>query len=399
MNRTMLRMLAAVIVSFSFSALCIAQGTSQRISTADKFVISAKAGGINVSEGSVSVMRTTGTSGRLFKGDSLEIGERVSTGTDGRTEILLNPGSFVRLGGSSEFEFASTALDDLKLKLMQGSAMLEVFASKDFKVTLDTPKARFYLIESGIYRIDVMPDGTGKIAVYDGKAQLGDASATTVKKGRQAVLTGSVSKISKFDRDNMDALAIWSRDRAKTLADATASLRNNQNVRTALMRSYLAGMWNIYSSFGLWLYDARYGYCFLPFGAGWGSPYGFAYGNCSCYYQMPSVIYTYNPNYPTHNPPVAGPAAPSTVRIASTGDRSVTPPFVRLQQTGFSGTTGLGGVRTSGNSGYDPGVYNSPSSEPSRSSSPTFEPSRASSAPEPARAPSSAPEPARTKNN
>jgi hypothetical protein len=41
----------------------------------------------------------------------------------------LNPGSYIRLAENSSFEFLTTSLDDLQLKLSDGSAMLEVMQS------------------------------------------------------------------------------------------------------------------------------------------------------------------------------------------------------------------------------------------------------------------------------
>jgi hypothetical protein len=65
----------------------------------DRYIVSARAGGVNYVEGTVAVIRKSGRSGLLLKGDTLEVGDRVSTGANGKAEILLNPGSFLRLGG------------------------------------------------------------------------------------------------------------------------------------------------------------------------------------------------------------------------------------------------------------------------------------------------------------
>src|SRR5688572_14264050 len=89
-------------------AAAYAQNDTLSAAAGDRYVISAKAGGVNFVEGTVNVARKSGRTGQLLKGDSLEIGDRVLTATDGKVEILLNPGSFLRLGGDSEFEFKTT---------------------------------------------------------------------------------------------------------------------------------------------------------------------------------------------------------------------------------------------------------------------------------------------------
>ena len=87
-----------LIYSFAICVYCVlvsagisAQERSMTPAADDRFVISAKAGGVNFVEGAVGVVRKIGTSGHLIKGETLEIGDRVSTGADGKAEILLNP--------------------------------------------------------------------------------------------------------------------------------------------------------------------------------------------------------------------------------------------------------------------------------------------------------------------
>jgi hypothetical protein len=101
-------------------ALTFGQDEVLRAAAGDKYVISAKAGGVNHVSGTVTVARRDKRYGRLINGDSVEVGDRVATGVDGRVELLLNPGSYVRLGANSEFEFVSTSLDDLSLKIYRG---------------------------------------------------------------------------------------------------------------------------------------------------------------------------------------------------------------------------------------------------------------------------------------
>src|SRR5437763_4486365 len=145
MKSIFLRSVAVGAIGVFLASICVAQSANTVVSAiGDKYMISARAGGVNYVEGSVTVMRKTGQSGHVIKGDTLEIGDRVSTGADGKAEIMLNPGSYVRLGANSMFAFKTTSLDDLQLRLDAGSAMFEVFASADFKVAVLAPKAKFY---------------------------------------------------------------------------------------------------------------------------------------------------------------------------------------------------------------------------------------------------------------
>lgn len=333
MSRKLFGFLAVFAMAVFMSANAFAQSERNASAVSEMYVISAKAGAVNFTEGKVAVARNDSRSGYLLKGDRLEIGEKVSTGNQGRAEILLNPGSFVRLGENTEFEFVSTSLDDLKLKVTRGSAVFELIADKEFAVAVATPKGGFKAVESGIYRVDVEADGSGKLFVYGGKATVSEAKTGVVKKGRTATLNGGNALIEKFDRDDRDALDIWSKSRAKELAKVNDKLKRD-DLRGSLLNSYNSRGWGFNDSFGLWVFDRFSGqYCFLPFGYGWGSPYGYYYGRDLWYFRMPRYVNYYPPirnpggsnnpgNNPGNNPNTGG----SEIR----NGRSSQPPFTRI---------------------------------------------------------------------
>ncbi len=299
MKRKLLSLMSILILGLMSFAVVSAQQTNDRRAAAANslYVISAKAGGVNYVEGKVAVTRENARSGYLMKGDSVEIGDKVSTGADGRAEILLNPGSYVRLDKNSEFEFVTTTLDDLEVKVNRGSAMFEVYAADEFKVTVNANKTNFYLVKTGVYRIDVLADGTSKIAVWKGKAELEDS--TTVKKSRETTVGKGEAEIEKFDRDDKDDFEQWSKDRAKLLAKANSKLEKD-GIRNSLISSYSRNPYSAYDSFGLWAYSAQYGaYCFLPFDYGWNSPYGYGFGRSFWDYRLPRYINVYVPTRTT----------------------------------------------------------------------------------------------------
>ncbi|MEJ7848504.1 MAG: FecR family protein [Pyrinomonadaceae bacterium] len=343
------------VTAFVFSAF--AQNNSIASAAGDKYIISAKAGGVNYVEGSVSIAKKQGRSGALLKSDKLEIGDKVSTGTDGKVEILLNPGSFLRLGANSSFEFKTTSLDDLQVSVSSGSAIFEVFAAEDFTVSVNVPNTKFNLVQSGIYRVDVASDGIGTIEVWKGKAELADAKNTVVKGGREASFAGGNATVAKFDRDDKDALENWSKARSKELSKVSGSFQRTQ-MRTALMQSFLGRQWNMYDSFGLWVFDPfGRNYCFLPFGYGWQSPYGYGFGSHVGWYNLPPVIY-YPP--PSNQKNTAGPARTGRAISAANqnpvwaAQQKIIPPFVRME-----------GDRTSKVGVPEPTFDNDPSPGPS----------------------------------
>jgi hypothetical protein len=337
MNRNSFTPFFAAVLLLAVSGIgAVAQ--SPQSPTADKFIISARAGGVNYVQGSVAVARTTGRGGTLMRGDRLEIGDRVTTSATARAEVLLNPGSYLRLGPNSDFEFITTGLDDLQLRLHKGTAMFEVFATNDFRVTVITPRGRVALVESGIYRIDINAGGSGTIAVTEGKAEMGFLNPTIVKSGRMASI-GGPANIAKFDRKNRDEMAEWSRSRAKDLAKATASLKQ-KDIRASLANSFYNDRWSIHDSFGLWIFNASYGgYCFLPFGNRWYSPYGYGFGygmdwrNFYWNYRPPTTV-AGGGGTPVNPPPKVGPPPGKVRRMGGDG----LPPFREVEKSGGRGS-------------------------------------------------------------
>ncbi len=380
MIRRNLEALVSLIAVFCIAGISAAQ--TAPMSVADAYLISAKAGGVNSTEGTVSVVRSDGKAGVLLRRDRVGIGDKVITGADGRAEVLLNPGSYIRLDRNSSFEFGSTDLEDLKIRLFSGSAIFEVFAANEFRVSISTPTNSVALIETGIYRIDIAPDGSSLLSVTKGKADIGGETLTRVKEGRTGTLGPGAVVVAKFDKGKRDEFAEWSRDRSKELTKVASNLQARQ-LNTSILGGFRRGLWSVYDSFGLWIFDARFGgYCFLPFGHGWRSPYGYWYTN---------GIYVNNPViYP---PPAGAPAKVSSRVRRDTGesgyptkvssretlrDALAPPPFTKVGR----GSDGSGGgtifTRENGRNPID--------LMPDRSPGPSFSPP-VISAPPPAAAP------------
>ena len=328
---------AAVVAVFAVGAY--GQSDAATSAAGDKYVISAKAGGVNFVEGSVMIVKQNGRTGKLLKGDRVEVGDRVVTGSDGRVELLMNPGSFVRLDHNSAFRFKTTSLEDLQLLLENGSAMFEVYAANNFRVVVNVPKAKYTLLDTGVYRVDASAQGDSQLRVFRGKAHVGNVAGGEVKAGRSASITSGGLSIAKFDRDEKGSLENWSRSRAKELAKITSNLRRD-SVRPMLISSFYGRGWNMYDSFGLWIWDPFYRtHCFMPFGYGWSSPYGFGFGRSLWYFDLPWYIYQNQPAPqpgPTQPNPgvIARPNTPSAVAPGSpnagTISRPSTPAYVKF---------------------------------------------------------------------
>jgi hypothetical protein len=271
--------------------LCLAFGLTitAQDRNREKYLISAKAGGINLVSGNVTMLRKGDERQReLASTDDLQTGDSVTTGRGGRVEVLLNPGSYMRVDENSEFELMDASLDHLQVKLVKGRAVVEVAGADgmELAIGINTPQANAVIIKGGIYRFNVLPNETTEILVRKGRVLLGGGMASEVKGGRKVIIgRGGVIEVAKLNKKEQDTLDLWSKERAETLARA-----NRQLQRRPLLTAFNDFSWNdpygwgrtsSYGSLGLWVYSSSTrSYCFLPLGWRAGSsPYGHSYGN------------------------------------------------------------------------------------------------------------------------
>ncbi len=277
--------------------------------TRDSRVVSARAGRVNFVSGDVRLRRSDSLESRaLTAEDELKSGDVVTTGAGGRVEILLNPGSYFRAGAGAEFTLAEADLDDLRVELARGSAVVEAtgYPETELSITVATPRSTVRIIRSGVYRINALGDGTAEVAVFDGRALVGE---TLVKGGKVARTGAGGVEVSKLDKKNRDDLDLWSRDRGKELAKANEKLKR-RTLAALFERNSFDSLFGSYGQLrGFWFYNNGLRcYTFIPFSAYWRSPYGYGYGTGVIpYYPNPSRRWPDGtPHRPGHTPPSTG---------------------------------------------------------------------------------------------
>ena len=312
----------------------------------EKFVISAKAGGINAITGGASVSsRGESDWQQLNVTDDLNSGDRVRTADDGRVEILLNPGSYLRLGGNSEVELLDNSLANLEVKLLRGTAIVEATGADglELNIGISTPHTRLAIVRQGLYRLNVVPDDATELIVRKGRVILSD-SHTKVKGGNKVIFSAtafSVAKLTNEEKKNKDDVEVWSKQRAETVARANRQINNR--MLTSAFTSFRTLNWPYDNrSLGLWFFNPRLGcYTFLPFYFGWwASPYGLSYTN-SVYVPSSSYLNVGSSHYPpaSGNGTTGGQSYPS-----STGGGRPAPAPVVAPNGGFGNSGNGGGI-------------------------------------------------------
>ena len=239
-----------VLASF-IPVLLLALPLRSHAQNREKFVIAARAGGVNAVTGRASMLPHGNSEWRqLTIKEDLEAGDVVKTGVDGRVEMLLNPGSYMRIGENSEVELSDNSPENLEVRLIRGTAIMEVTGpdDEDLLIAITTPHTRMSIIRRGLYRVNVVPGDNTELIVRKGRVML-DGSHTKVNGGNKVVFSASsfsVAKLQDLDKKSSDTLAAWSYERTGELD------KDHPRVAGRALMSVYASLRSSWFNSGLW---------------------------------------------------------------------------------------------------------------------------------------------------
>jgi hypothetical protein len=177
-------------------------------------------GTLNYVEGQVSIGTQTLDSKSIGSAE-LQPGQSLET-EQGKAEILLTPGVFLRVGDNSSVKMISPSLTDTEVGLSKGHAVVEVaeiHPQNDIRITEDG--ATTQLLKTGLYDFDVSQE---QLRVFEGEASVQNGGAhATVKSGHEVSLAGNGRlKAQKFNKSLYEEsdLYRWSSLRSAYLAEA-----------------------------------------------------------------------------------------------------------------------------------------------------------------------------------
>jgi hypothetical protein len=244
---------------------------------------SAVPGAVNYIEGQVTVdgRAVTSTSvGSL----TLQPNQVIQT-TQGRAEMLLTPGIFLRMGDNSSVRMVSPSLSDTRVQVLTGDVIVEadqVFKDSNISVMLGATTSR--LAKHGLYDFNA---NTGQVSVLDGKLEvLSDDHHIDLGKGHEVAVAGPL-KGQHFDTkalEQQNQLYAWSRLRSEY--DSEAAM---QSASTVVVGG--PGWWG-----PGWYWNPYWGmYSFLPGDGFFYSPFGWPYYSPGFIYAHPGFRYGYAP--------------------------------------------------------------------------------------------------------
>ena len=148
-----------------------------------------------------------------------DLAEGVELRTEqGRAEVLLTPGAFLRINDNSAIRMISSQLSDTRVELLAGSAIFESTQySKDTSVTLIHKTWQVRLPAEGLYRLDAEPP---QLRVYQGGAEVaaGDSGNSVRVKSGERLPFAEVLVAEEFKDDSGDAFSDWAVRRSDAIS-------------------------------------------------------------------------------------------------------------------------------------------------------------------------------------
>ncbi len=237
---------------------------------------SARPGTLNYVEGQVYLGQQSLDNKSIGKVE-VAPGETLST-DNGKAEILLTPGVFVRLGDHSSANMISSGLTNTQLDLDQGEAMVEVVEihPENFLGIVEDGR-QTQLLKTGLYDFD---ENLHALRVLDGEAVVKDGrNGVKAKADHMVDLTSTEPlKARKFDKKEVEAeeLYRWTSLRSSYLAEANADYAP----------TYAYGGPGWYGDGWYWdpWFDA---YTFMPWDGIFYSPFGWGFYSPWCAFGAP----------------------------------------------------------------------------------------------------------------
>ncbi len=220
-------------------------------------VVSAKPGAVNFADDGVEFRRAQAEWEGLTEKTHLEAGDSVRTAANSFTELMLFPDMHLRVAESSEAVFEQLSNDAVSVKLLSGSAILDVarFDRKEApQIAIANAATSVTIADSGNYRIDV-----DKITIREGKVTFKERSVGSCR-------TIAAEVVSDCDKKRSDNFDYWSRYRGE-----------GELERGLSMASYLTKARRLrFQNTGFWFQQpGEVSYTFVPFTSElFRSPYG-----------------------------------------------------------------------------------------------------------------------------
>jgi len=232
-------------------------------------------GTLNYVEGNVSIDQQ-GVTSKSVGSTTMEAGQTITT-NNGKAEVLLTPGVYLRLGSDSSAQLVSPSITNTEVALNHGVAIVEVDQiHKENDIRIHAGDRTATLQKTGLYEVEANP---AVVRVFKGQAEVqAQDQQVKVKGGHQLALVPSDGKLKAtgFDQKNYQAADLyrWSSLRSQYLAEA-----NVNAAQIYVGNEWIGPGWYWDPFFASYTFIPGAGVLYSPFGWGFYSPtYIYSYG-------------------------------------------------------------------------------------------------------------------------
>jgi len=186
----------------------------------------------------------------------------------GRAEVLLTPGAFLRLSANSSCRMISNRLSDTSVEIVSGDALIEVVELlKDNAITAQFKGATARVSKRGLFRFE---SEKSTVRVFEGQISLTSGEQNIVAGKGKEVVIGRRLQVTSFDPKDTDPFFRWAERRSAYIATANVSAARQAGSMGLLANSPASWAYSPY--YGMFTYLPGTGYSYSPFGWAFYSP-------------------------------------------------------------------------------------------------------------------------------
>lgn len=188
-------------------------------------------------------------------------GDRVGT-TDGRAEVYFGKGKYIRIDNNTKVDFINLPKrgNDLsQIRIWSGHVYFSVNSlNREKSLEIHTADVSIYVLDRGLYRIDVRENEETEIFVFNGLVEAsGESGSMLIKEAQKLVVIEGhfTSRPLRFHAVSEDGFDRWNEDRDVTLKERMAQ---------RYLPEELADYEGELQRYGDWTYIAPYGHVWVP---------------------------------------------------------------------------------------------------------------------------------------
>ncbi len=187
-------------------------------------------------------------------------GDKIGT-KDGRLEVQLGRRNYLRLGENTQVDIVTLPRQDgdvTKLHLLAGSAFVRIDSlDGEKKFEIHSPDVSFYIIERGLYRVEVRENRETEFAVFSGSAEAAGEEGSVVVGSREQITAANGRLLSAPESlvSGRDELSDWNASR-----DAVFARKLDKTYLPADYYDYEVEL----ADNGRWVNEAEYGNVWVP---------------------------------------------------------------------------------------------------------------------------------------